>query len=358
MVALHKYQEAKECALTAKEKFPNSKHVLISLIEVFRVLNDRQTSLGYSEELKTKFPDDPAGYKSILNDLLILGLEDDAIAFLESCKNIFSQEIIEKHFSKYNRFFGEKNLALKGEQSLERTWQVISSELKSHITNPFWNQISSYSDYVLVGNDSGLSLNTSDFKKLSLLDRPLYVHLNGGNAKFIQMRNETCEPGFKDLIFGEGRFVANADGMLRIPILNLSKSPDCLLYGADSNFWTDLIQLENIEINVKSLNEFKFSHFCRENYLHSTFSNNGTLSRRIPTTGWLAISIFGSILNLKGKEMRSGKASKLWVSGYSMSLPYMFEDVSTDQHDHVMERFVQDSLIEKGILNCIGSRNS
>ena len=85
--------------------------------------------------------------------------------------------------------------------------------------------------------------------------------------------------------------------------------------------WYDELCHKATQVNPKiQFFEFEESLLIDSNYPLSTYrASDGSLKRRIPSIGWLVISLLDSI-----SAFNSNYSPKLWLGGFSLNPGYIF----------------------------------
>ena len=289
-----------------------------------------------------------------LTSLLELGREKKA-------KNIYWRwadrlALNPSYRSMFERFLAREGLAESAQSALRASRDVLGADLlKRRCRSSYLDDLAEFSDVVLISNNITLEFSDQDKDLMRAMKKPLFVYFNIGNPTLVNDRESFYGPEACELLMGGHHHIVDSESRLLFVPLVKHRFLGCLVrvnprflelwYGS----LRQRAQRANMDICFHELDELLLIEALYP--LTVVVNDSGQIKKRIPTIGWIALSLFDAIRSAFNLSMT------LWSAGFSLSPSYIFGASGVGLHDFPFEhksldiRFKQGSLIPIGQLN-------
>lgn len=268
--------------------------------------------------------------------LLVLEKENKAWNLFKSLggKSVFSYD-----FSKLlRRYVFRKSLEPQVEKVVSTTRDLLRVSFLKKTPPPYVEKISKFSDIILLSNSTSWRFSHSEIELLKHLENPLFVYLNIGNPVIASLRDQFYNERSSELLIGGHHHVVDKDSELLFTPYSYEKFLGCIVRVNNKfqKLWHEELCHKAELVNPKiQFFEFEESLLIESSYPLSTYrASDRSLKKRIPSIGWLAISLLDSI-----SFFNSNASPKLWLGGFSLNPGYIFRaSGNLQQHDFPFEK--------------------
>ena len=156
---------------------------------------------------------DPILLRYGINSLLVLGREEKAKALLSGCRD--SLLSAPNYLSMLDRYLERHSIFSGLEESLQELKNRLLHEfVNSQSSDSFVDELSSFTDIVLVSNGPSLDFSSEDKRCMLAMKRPLFVYFNIGNPILSRSREEFYPDSAAELLMGSYQHVVDQDHRL------------------------------------------------------------------------------------------------------------------------------------------------
>jgi tetratricopeptide (TPR) repeat protein len=358
LVLLQKIDEATSEFALAVQKSPRDQLVLKSAIEFYSKYGTRKQALDLSNQLLSSNPSVWHGHFAKIVQLIILGRANDAVRALEVAKPLFAKPNQIIMLDRLHRYLHPDGLDTLAARSMHLTRDKL---IKTFYHDPGLFSglpFHEYSDFVLIANNPSIVFDNKDLSIIKSMKRPLFVYLNNGNKAIMDIRQSFYPSSFGEILIGRARYSATPSGELLFRAYDPASFLGFLLVIDHKPSW--LHHFTEINPGVKLYNIHTIRDAIKSCYPESNFFEKGLQKRRVPSIGWLALSLFDALAVFFSSDDSTaangfaGNSYKLWCAGFTLSPSYLFEVVKKDIHDHVMEKIALDMRFKHGIALTLG----
>ena len=317
----------------------------------------RRKVISISRFVTSKGICDPLLCRYEINCLLVLGKEKRAKSLFLGIKD--SDDFSSDYVHMLARYLSRDKIFLKFESSLHELRCRLVHELGTQCEGAsFPENLSSYTDIVLISNSLDLSFSEDEKKCLLAMERPLFVYLNIGNPILCKSRQDFYSAEAAELVMGSYQHVVDQGHRLIFRPLIDYRFLGCWMrierqwhpkWRAD---WQSAFRRSNPGF---ACHEFKESLLIEALYPLSLVSENrGDSVKRIPTIGSMALALADALRHVPGSLVRN-----VWAAGFSLSPSYIFEACyGINLHDFPFEKLALEARMANGSVRVIGSTGS
>ena len=255
--------------------------------------------------------------------------------------------------SLFERFLAREDWIASVEPTLTMSRQILGADLeRRRYQSDYLDELSGFTNVVLISNSSTLRFSEHDKDVLRAMEKPLFVYFNIGNPSLLAERESFYGPEASELLIGGHHHVVDADSRLLFSPSEKHRFVGCLVR-VNVRFmelWhgklRSLAHDNNGGIHFHELDELLLIDAL---YPLSVFEDgSGSVQKRIPTIGWIALTLFGAIRDSLNPSML------IWSAGFSLSTSYVFGASGVGLHDFAFEKEALDFRFRQGSLNCLG----
>ena len=255
--------------------------------------------------------------------------------------------------SLFERFLAREDWIASVEPTLTMSRQILGADLeRRRYQSDYLDELSGFTNVVLISNSSTLRFSEHDKDVLRAMEKPLFVYFNIGNPSLLAERESFYGPEASELLIGGHHHVVDADSRLLFSPSEKHRFVGCLVR-VNVRFmrlWhgklRSLAHDNNGGIHFHELDELLLIDAL---YPLSVFEDDsGALQKRIPTIGWIALTLFDAIRDSLNPSML------IWSAGFSLSTSYVFGASGVGLHDFAFEKEALDFRFRQGSLNCLG----
>ena len=255
--------------------------------------------------------------------------------------------------SLFERFLAREDWIASVEPTLTMSRQILGADLeRRRYQSDYLDELSGFTNVVLISNSSTLRFSEHDKDVLRAMEKPLFVYFNIGNPSLLAERDSFYGPEASELLIGGHHHVVDADSRLLFSPLEKHRFVGCLVrvnvrfMGLWHGKLRSLAHDNNGGIHFHELDELLLIDAL---YPLSVFEDDsGALQKRIPTIGWIALTLFDAIRDSLNPSML------IWSAGFSLSTSYVFGASGVGLHDFAFEKEALDFRFRQGSLNCLG----
>ena len=285
--------------------------------------------------------------------LLVLGKEIKAWNLFKSLggKSVFSRD-----FSKLlKRYIFRKSLEPQAIKVVSTTRDLLRVSFSKKTPPLYVEKILKFRNIILISNSTSWRFSPSELDLLKQLEKPLFVYLNIGNPVIASFRDQFYSECSSELLIGGHHHVVDQNSKLFFTPYSYENFLGCMVRVNNrfQKLWYDELCHKATQVNPKiQFFEFEESLLIDSNYPLSTYrASDGSLKRRIPSIGWLAISLLDSI-----SAFNSNYSPKLWLGGFSLNPGYIFRSSGNlQQHDFPFEKQALTYRLQKNEFFSLGS---
>ncbi len=257
----------------------------------------------------------------------------------------------------FERYLDRASLKHSVAQTIHATRQaLVAAVQQNRQRSTYLEELSGFSDYVLVSNSNRLQFSDADKAVLKGLKKPLFIYQNIGNPLILPIRGSLYNSQAKEVVIGGFKNLYTATGELFFKPWAPTQFLGALTR-VNPKFlatWQD-----HLSEPIRDINRPHAVHELDENllidafYPLTLFNTGGVNQRRLCTNGWISLCLFDAIARA------SNPSARLWSAGFSMSASYVFESCDALYfHDYPFEKTGLELRIADGSLTSIGSTES
>ena len=266
-------------------------------------------------------------------------------------KSVFSDD-----FSQLlKRYVRRKSFQPQVEPVISSTRDLLLVSFLKKESPSYVRKILDFKNIILISNSTAWRFSPGEMTALKQLEKPLFVYLNIGNPAIVSLRDQFYNDNASELLIGGHHHVVDKDSKLFFEPYSYSKFLGCIVRVNNrfQRLWYGELCRKAALVNPEiQFFEFEESLLIESSYLLSTYrASDGSLKKRIPSIGWLAISLIDSICSLD-----SNASSKLWLAGFSLNPSYIFRaSGNLQQHDFSFEKEALEYRLSKKQFSSIGT---
>lgn len=271
-------------------------------------------------------------------------------------KSLGGKSVFSSDFSKLlKRYVFRRSFEPQVEKVVSTTRDLLRISFSKKTPPPYVKKILKFRNIILISNSTFWRFSSAEIELLKQLENPLFVYLNIGNPIIASFRNQFYNECSSELLIGGHHHVVDQSSKLFFTPYSYEKFLGCIVRVNNrfQKLWHDELSHKAALVNPKiQFFEFEESLLIDSNYPLSTYrASDGSLKKRIPSIGWLAISLLDSI-----SAFNFNSSPKLWLGGFSLNPGYIFRaSGNLQQHDFPFEKQALAYRFLKNQFSSIGS---